>query len=99
MAAFSREPLRAYSHLSRRFEAGVALVDRAVFHLLQPGLEPVPRLPRYLVLPRLHAFHVDAYAASIDPEIGGTPRHVGGIGAGDHSLSRDTTCVDAGTTE
>src|SRR6266481_2474597 len=96
---FSRELLRAYGHLSRRLKAGVALVYRAVFHRLQPGLEPSPRLPRYLVLPSLHTLHVHAYTGGIHSEIGGTPGHVGGVGAGDHGLSRDTTCVDTGTAE
>src|SRR5262249_38499201 len=43
--SFSREPLRAYSQDSRRLEAGVALIDCAVCHLLQPALEPSPRIP------------------------------------------------------
>src|SRR5207237_5274065 len=46
-----------------RLEAGVALVDRAIFHLLQPGLDSDPGLRRHGVLPRLDLPHVDAHAA------------------------------------
>ena len=90
----------AHADFRWRFEAGVALVNRAVFHLLQPGLHPDPRFFRYRVLPLLYALHVDAHAA-IDrhAEIRRPARHVGGIGARHHGLGGYAAGVDAGAAE
>src|SRR3989442_3437706 len=84
-----RYPVLAHTNLSGRLETGVALVDCTVFHPLQPRLDTNPRLPGYGVLPRLDAPHVDPHAA-IDrhPEVDGTARHMGGIGARHHGLGR-----------
>ena len=91
-----REPVRAHADLASRFETRVALIDRAVLHLLQPGLDSRPRLPGDRVLPRLDAPHVDAHAA-IDrhAEIRRAARHVRGIRARHHGLGRDAAGIDA----
>jgi len=84
----------------RRLEAGVALIDGAIFQAPQPAFDPGSGLPRYGILPRLHAFHIDIpLAAKFDAKVGGTADHVGGVGAGDHRFRRNASRVDTGTAE
>src|SRR5207248_2752126 len=57
------DPHRAHADVARRLETGVAPVNSAVFHFLQPGLEACPGLSGDGVLPRLDPPHVYIDAA------------------------------------
>ena len=94
------EPVRSNADLLGRLEAGVALIDGAVVHVLQPSLQCGPRLTRNGVLPGFHPPHVDAPgSAGIHSELGCAPNHMGGVGACHHGLGRNAARVDAGATE
>ena len=95
-----RDPVVAHADFPRRLETRVALVDRAVLHRLQPGLDSRARLPGDAVLPRLDPPHIDAHAAAdTHAEFRRAPRHVRGIGARHHRLGRDAAGIDAGAAE
>src|SRR5687767_5970930 len=93
------EALSTDAHLVRGFEAGVAPIDGAVLHVLEPVFQTDPRLLGDLILACLHALHVDTHGADVDAVLGGASGHARRVRARHHRLGRNAAGVDAGSAE
>ena len=84
----------------RRLEMGMAFVDGAVSHSLQPSLEPGARIAHDRVLSGLDPLHVDGdRPADRQPILRGAARDTSGMGAGDERLRGRASGVDAGSAD
>ena len=98
--AISAERGVADDHGVRIGKAGMAAIDRATGHALQPGFDARAGFAADSVHAGLDQFHVDArLAGDGDAVFGGAEGKVRRIGAGDQGLGRDATGIDAGASE
>src|SRR5579871_3219013 len=95
--AIRRKFLIAHAHFVGRFEPRMALIYRAVGHILKPRLDAGVGFAGDLILTRLYALHVHAGTASGETKFRSASRQMCGIGARDHGLGRDATGVYTGS--
>jgi len=84
------------------FEACMALIDRAVFHVLEPLLESDAGRCGYGVLSLFDPPHIHAHRARAgdrDSELRGAARHMRCVGTRHHGLGGGAAGVDAGAAE
>lgn len=90
----------AHGDFMGRDEAGVVLVDSAIFQIPEPMFDAGSGLPGYLILASFHALHVDVDGArNVDAVIGGAAREVRCVGAGHQRLGGDAAGVYTGAPE